>query len=620
MSILHLILAILGLGFLIFIHELGHFLVARKVGMRVEAFSIGFGKALISWKKNGVEWKISIIPLGGYVKIAGMEKEGKLEPHQIKDGFFGSSPLSRIKVALMGPLTNIIFAFIGFSIIWAAGGRLLSYSEISNKIGFIDAKSEIFKKGIRVGDSISKYDDKEFKNLKDLLYTGLSDKKEINVQGNKIDYFSSSKTPYNLTVNSYKDPSANLSFFARLGLAKTGIEMLASYMIVPEDGKFMKNSPMVNSGLKPNDRILWLNGDLLFSEAQQMQKVNNLDAFLTVMRNGKIFHTKMPRVKLEELKVNKYDKEEINDWKHSLKNKTKLEDLYFIPYYVNENAVVEDRFFYLDKTFEKEIDNKYIRSTYYTTLQRGDKILAVDNIKISNSIDLLSVIQNPHAVFIVQRNYDAGQKDSYKTANANFYKDVDFDKLERLISTIGTSKTVANIDNIALLNTVTPKTVQEIVPNDYKNDPLKEIFPLRVGFKTLDRSVSFNPTPLYMFGSGFSEIFRTMKILAKTMKFKYVSSPIGIVQGMQKSFGLGWKEALFWLSFISLNLGIFNLLPIPILDGGHIVMSLFEMITKKPIKAKVMEKINYPFIILLVVFFIYVAYNDIVRIFNQYFN
>src|SRR5579863_2619206 len=106
-SIIHIIFAILGLGFLIFIHELGHYIVARRKGMKVEAFSIGFGKAIYSWKRDGVIWQIWILPFGGYVKIAGMQREGSVEPHEIRDGFYGTPPWARIHVALAGPVVNI---------------------------------------------------------------------------------------------------------------------------------------------------------------------------------------------------------------------------------------------------------------------------------------------------------------------------------------------------------------------------------------------------------------------------------------------------------------------------------------------------------------------------------
>ena len=132
-SILYLVLAAVGLGILVFIHELGHYFVARKEGMKIEAFSIGFGKALFSWEKNGVKWKICWIPVGGYVKIAGMEKKGSLEPYEIENGFYGKKPLARIKVAIAGPLVNIVFGLVLFSIIWTFGGREKPFSFSTQK-------------------------------------------------------------------------------------------------------------------------------------------------------------------------------------------------------------------------------------------------------------------------------------------------------------------------------------------------------------------------------------------------------------------------------------------------------------------------------------------------------
>src|SRR5579883_729580 len=128
MEMLYIFLALLGLGFLIFIHELGHYFVAKKVGMKVEAFSIGFGKPLYVWERNGVKWQFCVLPFGGYVRIAGMEKKGALEPHQIPEGFYGKKPKERIKVALAGPLVNLVFALFMFTLIWAFGGRTKPFS------------------------------------------------------------------------------------------------------------------------------------------------------------------------------------------------------------------------------------------------------------------------------------------------------------------------------------------------------------------------------------------------------------------------------------------------------------------------------------------------------------
>jgi len=125
-SIFYAVFAVLGLSFLIFIHELGHYYVARRLGMRIEVFSIGFGKPIYAWKNQGVQWQIGWLLFGGYVKIAGMDSSETSEQrdlYEVKDGFFGKRPFDRIKVAAAGPVVNIVFAFLAFVALWAIGGR-----------------------------------------------------------------------------------------------------------------------------------------------------------------------------------------------------------------------------------------------------------------------------------------------------------------------------------------------------------------------------------------------------------------------------------------------------------------------------------------------------------------
>ena len=96
-----------------------------------------------------------------------------------------------------------------------------------------------------------------------------------------------------------------------------------------------------------------------------------------------------------------------------------------------------------------------------------------------------------------------------------------------------------------------------------------------------------------------------------------MSGPVGIFHVIQQQWTIGYKEALFWLGTISLNLAILNLLPLPVLDGGYIVLSLFEMITGIKLKIETIEKIILPFALLLIALLLYLTYNDIVRIFSH---
>lgn len=107
-----LLSALVALSFLIFFHELGHFLVARFFGVKVEVFSIGFGRKILKKTYGDTEYALSLIPLGGYVKMKGQDDSNPLECSQDHDSYTSKTPLQRIAILLAGPVFNILLAFL----------------------------------------------------------------------------------------------------------------------------------------------------------------------------------------------------------------------------------------------------------------------------------------------------------------------------------------------------------------------------------------------------------------------------------------------------------------------------------------------------------------------------
>ena len=283
---LYIVLAIIGLGFLVFIHELGHYWVARRKGMRIEAFAIGFGKPIISWVRDGVRWQICMLPFGGYVKIAGMQKEGNLEPSEIPDGFYGKKPWARIQVAFAGPLVNIVFALVVFCVLWFSGGRDKQFTEFTHRIGWVDPKSMLYEYGVRPGDVIEKYDGRAFGGFKDLLISSIMKGDTAQIEGTKINYLTGEKYPYNYTLETYQNPE----FYGKEKLKTIGVLSPARYMIY--DGSNLMNGPMQTSWIQPKDRVLWVDGEVVFSHQQLSALTNESAAFLTVKRRAKFFRRK----------------------------------------------------------------------------------------------------------------------------------------------------------------------------------------------------------------------------------------------------------------------------------------------------------------------------------------
>ncbi len=640
-DILYIVLAILGLGFLVFIHELAHYFVARRQKMKVTVFSIGFGKAIYSWKKNGVKWQIGFLPFGGYVKIAGMEGKKKEDLYAIKNGFFSKKPWHRIKVALAGPLANLAFGFVAFALLWTFGGRKQSFSFFTKKIGAVDTSSTLYQKNIRAGDELITYNGRPYNDFKDLLFAAVSKQKKLTLSGNKVDYYHQlKKTPFSLQLDTY-----SLTVGGERNLSTIGIESPANILLYDSKSAQIKANPsFLNSGLNDQDRILWVNGKIVFSPLQISKLINEPVCFLTVKREGQIFQDRFYKLRIEDLKITSFDADEINDWRYEMGLSEKLQKLYFLNFFFNKKGFVENRISILDE--------KLARKAYgpdFGTLQPGDRIIAVNGKKVASSYEILEQLQKPSVLMIVQRGFDFS---SMTAANCDTYFDHAFLKpdLLKLVQKIGVFKSSENLSSgqLHLLKTIQPITLstalnqsihskkfqkeflkqkQQILKNpdaEVRKQQLasleKEKNKLSLGISLKEAKVKYNPNPVSLFIDTFAEMGRTIKALfTGQIHPKWMAGPLGIVQAIQRSWSVSILEVIYWMGFISLNLGLLNLLPLPVLDGGHILFALYEIVTKKKLKSKTMDKLIFPFIILLVLFLIYVIYNDLVRIIKSLF-
>lgn len=625
-SLLYLILAILGLGFLIFIHELGHYIVARRVGMTVEVFSIGFGPPLRQWVVGGVKWQLSMLPFGGYVKIAGMEKKGTVEPHQIPDGFYGKKPIDRIKVALAGPAANVLFAFIAFCAIWLTGGQEKPFQQYTHVVGYVDPQSTLYTNGVRPGDEILSVGNKKLDGYQDFLISLMTEEKGISIQGNEINYFSGKKEPFKVAL---PPPTATTSNLDQAGV------LPAQYLIF--DDYSSPASPIRNSGIQKGDRIVWVDGELIFSQKQLSSVLNDSKTLLTVQRDGKDFLAQVPRLKISDLRLQDDQKHELGDLQHAAGLKAKINQLFFIPYLVNQQGVVETAIAYMNQEAEEVKPSDQFRQPLTQTLKPGDRITAVDGAAITNSQELLSKLQTRQALIIVERGEKATVP-SWEKADQIFEKSFNPNTLSSLITTIGCSPPLVQKENLVLLSPVMLKPLSELQPKGryeaqkqliekiedpkIRDEKLKHLEneqkKLLLGARLHDNIVVYNPSSLSFFSNVFDQTWKTLtNLVSGSVSPKNLAGPVGIIQALQYSWASGIKDALFWLGFVSLNLAIINLLPLPVLDGGHILFAAIEGVTKKPIKAKTMEKFIIPFIILLIGLFIYLTYQDIIRLITR---
>ncbi|MEX2200543.1 MAG: RIP metalloprotease RseP, partial [Dongiaceae bacterium] len=210
----------------VFVHELGHFLVARAVGVQVEVFSIGFGKELFGFNdKHGTRWKFSLLPLGGYVKMFGesdetQEADGTTRPltQTERSGSFAHKSLARRSaVVVAGPVANYIFAILVLGILYLSYGQPFTAAVI----GEVQADSVAAEVGLQTGDRIVAIDGtliESFQEVAEIVQFGLDQPLELTFERDGA----TQTIPIEPRVVEITDNFGNVHRVGRLGIGPAG--------------------------------------------------------------------------------------------------------------------------------------------------------------------------------------------------------------------------------------------------------------------------------------------------------------------------------------------------------------------------------------------------------------
>jgi len=272
MVFINILLGLLGLGIVVFFHELGHFLAARLVKINVEAFSIGWGKPILKKKIGSCEYRLGMFPLGGYCKMQGDSDYNNEAYQKLAQGikpeegsYHAASPAARILVCFAGPLFNLLFAFVLLSILWGVGmeihtseNKIVLASEITGQMSPADYA------GLQTGDRIIKVGKRDINYFHEL-------RENIAVSADKR---------LNLTVDRN---GQILEMDIIPSLESTGRGVIGIYpWNKPVVGSVMEDTPAYREGLREGDVFLTANGHELQNTMDITKAMNDEPENLTI--------------------------------------------------------------------------------------------------------------------------------------------------------------------------------------------------------------------------------------------------------------------------------------------------------------------------------------------------
>lgn len=265
------------LGVLVFIHELGHFLLARWNGVRVITFSLGFGPKILKVQRGDTEYCISIIPLGGYVKMAGENPDDT--PTGRDDEFMSKSKWQRFQILIAGPLMNLMLAVVLLALVLMQGADVLAYLDQPATIGMVQAGSPAEKAGLQPGDTIVKVGTADIRTWEHLdMAVGARPEREVDLvvkRGGREEHLT--VRPDLTELRTRND--------ARFEVGTIGVLPDVS----PSIQSLVAGEPAEKAGLKAGDVIVAINGNRMVFGSQVSEAISkNADVAIqvTVRRDG----------------------------------------------------------------------------------------------------------------------------------------------------------------------------------------------------------------------------------------------------------------------------------------------------------------------------------------------
>lgn len=526
------------LGPLVIFHELGHYLFARLFNVKAEIFSIGFGKKIWSKQIGETEWRIAPIPLGGYVKLLGEDREAPLSAQDASRALHRQAAWKRFFIFFAGPLFNFIMAAFIFMAIMAIGEP-----QISNVIGRVVQDSPAARAGFMSGDRVLSVEGKKVTRYEELMNV-LSDNPGKTIHFEVV--HPGTDKPVAITADASSEEGYTLYGEAtRVG----EIEGMYPAARSTEVGISDPGSVAAKAGIQTGDSIREF-------DAKPVKSFEELESL----------YASAPAGSQIGLKVEKAD--------HTTKQVTltKKAQAMSTAWGLHSSEL------FIEKVVPDSPASK-------TGLKSGDRLVAVGGNVMRSFFDLKDQVQQ------------SGEKDGKvalswehegKILNADLVPTATASRNALLKKT--TSFTVGIVP---MLTMVEPEMTIERIWN-----------PFVLLYKGTQRMIEFS----------WRNFISIEKIIVGDVSSATLGGPIMIGKMAGETLVRGLIPFLNMMAVLSIGLGVLNILPVPVLDGGHLLLLAIESIRGKPLTIRTMEIIQSIGLTAILMLMFLVMKNDIVRV------
>ena len=600
---------LLGLTLIIFVHELGHFLAARWAGVKVITFSIGIGPRLITLyrDKQGTEFIISWIPLGGYVKMKGQEDLPMRQTYEKKlanDHYLAKSTWQRMVITLAGVFMNFILAYFLIILAYKIGVPFLN-----NKIGSVLPNSPAAYSGLEVGDEVVKVNDVATESFEDVV-------SEVAL--------SSKSSPLSLTIVRGQEEKTiaikeeeSKNFNPNSPIRQIGI----TPYLVPSVGILSKESPLYKNGLRIGNEIK----KITLAEVDLAK--TTLVGMVEMIRNN-------PGEKVNIVFLDNQNNIKTINGAFIKEVEKKEKGFYFTP----EIKVIEN--FPAEKAGIKDgdiilsINNEKVRgwAEVIATLNRNPSASEQDNSQVDGGFSIpIQVDRNGEKLDLsVIPIYDPSSERYFigiTPLKENNSREVSVisEQMKKMVPGIRVGDRILSLRKDGDLNEVVLIRDGNEVSFTYNDESLalqKEgyLFDFRDKGKIVqyDLLTAFSQAIPLSYKELKTTLIFLKRLFSREVPLELVGGPIAIFETsyiIQET--KGWAYFILLFAKISISIAVLNLLPIPPLDGGSAVIITYEIIRKKPVPESVLKNMYLLGFFLLVFLMIYVNYNDIVRLMNR---